>query len=524
MSIMANDDSVTLVVVPSNSLLDQLLPIIKEWTSEGLLGRFLIISSDQVIENEGESLRVNASIIVESNGEMVTQEIDAFEQLAQHEFAVVRLVALRVLQEVSTISTKENELLGKVSDYVARILPMANARMNETQLVTRFLRLNLVVAPTESHSKNFETAFMGNWDMHIVASPEDRSTPWAADALVRNDQRFLRFVLMHLASTGGLWNGLGTSPFELVEKERAKEGGKWLSRVFVNAILTEGLAKRVAAGVLNDIASATKDIYDARIAINVPGTQIIEPALVDQYVDWMVGQTFLIENAVLEFKRPETIERIGKMRWMEWDQIKNFLHFSWDKLKVVPWWMYIWFRRLIGRKLTKTFHADEGLAEVGISQTDPMDLRDRNLAAKLSSIKTRAAEAKREMNSPLSQRGNRGSAKLWSSIRRIVFGMMDGSDLTDFGIEEVDGRVPIFSRTSQIVADPSQVFAIPKRFATELGESEISWGNLERAEEFISVTQAKISELTSEKLNAISRIEAYEAQALELREELENSK
>ena len=493
MAINWSSDSVSIVVIPESATLDLLRPIIQEWSEEGLLGPFLALTPDQV--GAGDQSVIKAHVWTEVDGAVVDQEVDLFEFLAQHEFRVVRLVALRVLADKREITDSEIDTLERISLAVQRLLPMATAAMNETQQVVRLMKLNLIVAPSDAHATGDEKLVKGTWDMNIVASPEDRSTPWTADALVRNDQRVHRFVMLHLATTAGLWSGLGVSPFELLSREKAKDGGKWLSRVFVNAILTDGLSRRVAAKVLDEIASATKDIYDAKIAINVPGTEIISPELVDQYVDWMVGQVFVLEDNVLSFNSPEKGKAPEKLNWLEWEQIKNFLVFSWDKLKVIPWWIWVFIRRRVGAKLTQTFQGSEGLATVGIDPNDPMDLRDRTLALKLASTKELSTEAKKSMSATGGARSGRSTPKLWSSIRRIVFGMLDGSDLTEFGITENDGRVPVFAKTSQIIFDPSDAFQIPSEYQKELGTKAVTWDNLEQVDSLIQIASSKVTTL-----------------------------
>ena len=344
------------------------------------------------------------------------------------------------------------------------------------------------------------------------------STPWTADALVRVDERYSRFVMMHLASTAGLWNGLGTSPFELVDRESARDNANWLSRVFVNAILTDGLSRRVSAKVLDEIALSTKDIYDSKMAVQVKGTRPIPPEEVDKWIEWMVAQTFALEDSFLTFKEPIAQSAPGKLSWMEWQQISNFLVFSWDKLRVIPWWIYVWVRRAIGRRLTQTFQTDQGLAEVGISQKDPMDMRDQRLAYKLGSIREQAQTANKALTGTEAQRSGKGTPKLWSGIRRLLFGMLDGSDLSEFGIKESEGLVPIFSNTSQVITDPGNSFKIPAKYKDDLKLQEISWTNIDQVQSVIALAgnrrnsiKARQQELHSQLENVHRDIQAAEA-------------
>lgn len=483
MALAWNRDSVSVVVLPDESLFPTLAPVIEEWSREGLLDRFFLVLPSKVVSKEYEAPVIQASMWMEQNGEYGLHQLDAFEQLAQHEFKLVRFIVLQILQNDSKLNQEQSDSLIRISNAVLKSLPLTNARLSESEQVTQFLKINLVVAPTEVHGRSKSAPFDEFWDMQIIASPEDRSTPWTADAMVRNDQRFLRFAMMHLASAGGLWNGLGISPFELVSKEKARLGQKWISRVFVNAILTDGLARRVSAQALNEIANATKDIFDTRIAITVPGTAVIPPDQVDQYVTWMVSEVFRLDNGVLSFRQPAVPQLPGKLNFLEWEQISHFLQFSWDKIKVIPWWIYIWFRRKIGKKLTQTFQTDEGLAQVGISQEDTMDLRDRRLVDTLLHVIAQSKIASKAMTGTDGNRVTRPNARLWTDLRRIVFGMLDGSDLSEFGIQETDGRVPVFANTSQVVSDPSDTFKLPSELQTPLNMKELSWSNINRVPE-----------------------------------------
>jgi hypothetical protein len=474
---MANEskrDSISVVLFPSDALYKEFAPLILEWTKEGLLGSFLAVTPSMVVQKVDEPL----SIFVEKLGlnadeDFVPYSLDAFDELAQREYSVVRIVGFHMLRTGHKVDVKQGKLYEEVMDYLVKSLPMVSAGTVEGQEGTRVLRINLVVAPTKLHSGGFEPAFNGPWNMHVIASPEDRRTPWTADSLVRDDEKFTRFGLMHLATTAGIWNGLKVSPFELVNFEDAKKGNFWLSRIFVNAILTDGLSRRVAAKVVDGISSSSTDIYDSKLGIAIPGTELISDDLVDQFIEGMVAQVFSIEGGVLGFSRPAPDAPPPQESWYEWTQIKSFLIFSWDKLKVIPWWMWVFIRRGIGRKMTATFQGNEGLAQVGINQNDPMDSRDRILANKLVDILSVQSAARNSLSAPLRGNSAKTTPKLWASIRRLVFGMLDGSDLNEFGVEPKEGRVPVFARTGQIIANPAETVSVPEILHARLGASEI---------------------------------------------------
>ena len=504
---MASDwkrESISVVLFPSDELYEELSPLIHEWTTEGLLGSFLAVSPSMVRQQANEPLSISVDKLgLNENSEYVRYKLDAFEELAQREYAVVRIIGLHLLRAGHKVDVKQGKQYEDAMSYLVKALPMVAAGMVEGQEGTRVLRINLVVAPTELHSDGFDAAFNGPWNMHVIASPEDRRTPWTGDGLVRNDEKFKRFALMHLATTAGIWNGLQVSPFELLDLEDAKKGNFWLSRVFVNAILTDGLSRRVAAKVVDGISNSSTDIYDSKLGLSISGTELISDELVDQYIDWMVGQIFSIEGGVLGFARPSQTAPPAQENWYEWTQLKSFQIFSWDKVKVIPWWIWIFIRRGIGRKLTATFQGNEGLAQVGISQTDPMDSRDRILANRLVEIIKVQESARNVLTAPLRRNSVKTTPRLWSSIRRLVFGMLDGSDLKEFGIEPKEGRVPVFARTGQIIANTSETLTIPQLLQGRMGRSEIKLAEASASE---GINRKIVEEIASIK-NKIEQIE-----------------
>lgn len=482
MSTIWKSDAASIIAFPDEALSEELLPSVREWLGEGLLNSFVFVTPSCVVENPGEPPNISARILIpDASGQISEIKQNLFEILAEKEFKIVRLIGVRALRTNTKIEKRQNQILNKILEYVSTSLPQPSGSANELEIGTRFLKINLVVAPSELHSSEYQEAFDGMWSMHLVASPEDRSTPWTADALVRNDERFLKFLLMHVASAAGLWNGLPSSPFELVSLEKAQSGSIWLSRVFVSAILTEELARRSVAKAINTIANSSSEIYESKLGIYVAGTSIIPEEMVDTWVDWMIAHVFNFEDAALSFRPVDESEKPRKEHWYEWTQIKHFAIFAWDKLKVIPWWIWIWIRRKVGASLQRTFQGDDGLAEVGISRDEPMDTRDKTLALSLLNIREATANAKRALVSPLQRTTSRTSPKLWADIRRIVFGMLDGSDLKDMGLGLDGEKVPVFAKTSNVIQDPRDKYIIDDEFKDICKIDEISWKNLDVA-------------------------------------------
>jgi hypothetical protein len=83
--------------------------------------------------------------------------------------------------------------------------------------------------------------------------------------------------------------------------------------------------------------------------------------------------------------------------------------------------------------------------------------------------------------------------------------MLDGSDLKEFGIEPKEGRVPVFARTGQIIANPSETLQIPESLQDRLGFAEIKFTEAISSEslnrklaEGVTLGKSRIEEIENE--------------------------
>ena len=87
-------------MLPDEKLLSSLQPIMQEWIEEGLLGRFLLVGPKSIHEDENDSLVINADLWANGSQGFGFYSVNLFEQIAQYEFEVVRLISLRTLEKV----------------------------------------------------------------------------------------------------------------------------------------------------------------------------------------------------------------------------------------------------------------------------------------------------------------------------------------------------------------------------------------------------------------------------------------
>jgi hypothetical protein len=507
--------AVTVVVFPGAGA-DEVGKVLQDWTLDRLLGPFVWVMPEDITLLDDEPVRVNASVFgINSLGELQQVKVDLFQELARNEFETVRLVAVRVLRKNSTESEDLVPLIQTLARYVETSLPLPSARDAAAIERTRLYRINLVIAPTESHQDHYKQAILENWNLNVISSPEDRATPWSGDAFVRDDEKLPRFIAMHLATVGCLWNGVKAGPFEIMERENSQQGTIWVSRVFVNSVLTDGLSRRIAARALNDIGDPDSDIADPLIGISIPGTVMIPDTDADAWVDWMVEFTFDLDNKALTFINPLEDSAPEKERWFEFQQLKSFIVFSWDKLKVIPWWIWIWLRRKVGKFLTRVFQGKGGQAVVGIEQDDKMDSRDKLIFDKLMSISSLNAQAKRALITPSLATLTKTSPTLWHGIRNLVLSMLDGSNRQDFTTSENNAKIPVFSRVSQVIENPKKSWQIDEESASNLKFSELTWQNQENLNLVLTEYAKKLSKMNQTKDQLIDELLEIELQLQE---------
>lgn len=258
------NNSISIVLLPSEVRYPKVHEQLKQWIGDGLLGNFVWMTAENIKPEEFGPPTIRGTVWgLDHNRELVGIEVDPFEEMAKNKFKTVRLLAVRILSNTFEPDETEYKKFNVLSEYIRLSLPLATSNDEPGNKIkkTDLRRINLVVHPTDLKSTEYSQVFKGHWDHHVIASPEDRKTPLSADRFVKEDARFPKFISMHIAATGGLWNGISRSPFDELAKPESGAHSYQLSRIFVNFVLIDGLSRRVAAFVLSDLADPTIDLY-----------------------------------------------------------------------------------------------------------------------------------------------------------------------------------------------------------------------------------------------------------------------
>jgi len=471
------DSGMTIVLLPDGEHGEALLSVAKQWTEMKLLAQAVWIKPEFLEETEKNPPRQRAIVIgADRDSEPVEVEVDLFEQLARQQLLTVRLLVVRSVSESLEFDVEQDKLANLLEKYVTVALPLPISAGYDREKYTQFVRLNLIAAPTEHESTEGGKLVTGRFNANFVAAAEDRSAPLAGDAFIRHDpdkKRFAAFTMMHVATIGALWSGLPQGLYELLNPSGPGGSQLYVSRVFVSAILTDGLARRASTRVLRRVGDPAMGAIDFSSELPVEGTYQIPDADRDKFVESMVNLTFEFDDNKLSYRPSPEAERVQTLLQTFDQQANSFFIFAWDKLSSIPRHMIRGIHRGIANTMNTLLHGgqDTGFSSIKMPE-EFYDPRDRTIMEKREQIGKEKERADIAIASPVAPSDVRSSPELWENIRQLVFGMLDGSNLEKFGYPEGENGWPIFYRVSDLFADPAAKIQID---ALDDNNFSLSW-------------------------------------------------
>lgn len=451
------DGSASIVLLPSGENGERLLELAKEWTRTGLLRPAMWLDLDRVNLGENAPPDVPVKVLgLSPDRELHEIDVDLFGQLAQRELKVVRIVGLRFLTDDKSTHIRQNTLVRDVGHYLERSLPLPVNQTGQKEAKTRLLRLNLVVHPTQLSGIERDQVIEGSWEANLIVSPEDRRSPWTSDAFVRVGAQLDAFALAHIATAAGLWNGLPNGAFDHIAIGEGQPGRIIVPRLFVRAVSSDGLARRVSSKALREFSSAEQSTRAGVLSIAIPGTRAIPESQIPEYQEWVIENILDLDGQRLQYQGIQSIPALPKFKILEIAQLKHFFSFAWSKISQIPKWSWLHFRAGVGSRLTRKLQGEDGLATVGVEVDESPDARDRALMQRYDRIREQVAEVDLVPSViNLEKVTAESSPELWSGIRKLFFGMLDGSDLP-IKIEspKYENERLVFESASSLVFDP----------------------------------------------------------------------
>jgi hypothetical protein len=506
------DSGLTIVVLPSGEQGDRLYEVAKLWTELKMLAPAMWVR-EELLDPIMDGPPKQTAIVLGNKLGGSTDEVrvDLFQQLARQPLSLVRLLVVRSAIPNFAFDEKQDALVTLLSKYLDWSMPATINSSETTESVTSFVKLNLLTAPTDHAAQEGARYVNHLFNANFVAATEDRATPNSGDAFVRYDKdtlKFAGFTMMHVASLGALWTGLPQGTYELVKPGVWMGDKVYVSRVFLSAILTDGLARRASSRVLDSAGDADSGFVDLSIGLPIEGTVPIQDSDYEAWVAWMVEHSFVFDGEVLRYK-PAGLADESKSRDLTfWGQIVEFFKFCTDKLLRVPFFAMLWLYRALVRSLNSTFQGGNKGASRIAEPEERMDTRDKLLLEKLASVQKTKARADAALVSPVTPSQVRSSPELWNKLRRLVFGMLDGSNLEQFGIPKTDNGWQIFYKVSAVFNDPSQKLSVMNPERDDSQPMDLDWNAVARVPEINGQFHAKSRALENENQKTLEQLVA----------------
>jgi hypothetical protein len=519
--------SVSVILLPSGTQGDEVLAAARDWTRAGLLSPALWVRPETVVVEQGAPPQIPAILIAHSvAGEVVEVTRDLFETLAQESLGLLRLVKLRSVRPDRQLDGLQDTISKAVQSYVGHAMPLVSPKSNNARARADLSRITLICAPTEFVLA--ERVAWGDEDSStvLVAAPEDRTNPWAGDAFVRDDQRFVGFVLMHLATASGLWTSAPVGTLELFDHEASASESIWIPRVFISGVLTDGLARRIAAQVLTDAADAASTLIDPRTGVPAAGTVPIRDELVQDYVELMLKASLALDEARLQYKPFRPVADADQLRIGSSRQIRHYLSFLSGKILRIPHWYATAARSRFSGFLNRNLQGEHGRYVVG--ELERLDGRDQSLVRARDRAAAELAEAQTRERQVLDATLVHTSPRVWEGIRTLIFGSIDASsDLSGYGFALIEDKVPVFGRVADIVADPNGSWQPTSELGQEIFPDPVDWATARKMPElrdnFVSIigeARSMIDPTSGEIADTQKRVLAIGTEESELRKRL----
>lgn len=497
------DSGIAIVLLPTGVQGDRLYEVAKLWTELRMLAPAIWVRHELLESLSTRPPKQQALVLgVDKAGLVSEVQVDLFEQLARQPLRKVRLVVVRTALPSVEFDEKQDQLVDLLSDYLDVAMPAPMSVGESSDKLIDFVKLNLITSPTEFKSDSGSKYSKPRFNAHFIAAAEDRATPASGDAFIRfeeGSEKFAGFSMLHTASLAGIWAGLPEGTFDFIKPGVWLGDKAFVSRVFLSSILTDGLARRASSRVLERAGNPNNGFVNLATEMPVEGTFPIPVEDVQAWTQWMSDKLFEFDGRVLSYQAPVDPADVAKRELTVARQFVEFLKFSWDKMTRVPYFAMRWIYKGFVQIVNAIFQGgNKGAAVIPVPE-DRMDKRDQLVLAALASVKETKEKADAALVSPVSPSHLKSTPELWSQIRKIIFGMLDGSNLNQFGVEKQENGWPIIYSVQSVFNDPSQKTLLLDPEKLSEGEPlSLAWEDLVKYPELQAAYNARKAGLETE--------------------------
>ena len=518
-----HDGSASVILLPGGTTGAELDTLISEWTKCWMLKPAFWISEGQIQKSQAGPPRILAKV----TGRNGSQVVDLFSQLSRLDIHKIRVIAARVVGEDEKLDHQQDLAVGVIEKYIEQSRPIVT-RSGASDAGIRILKVNLVFAPTERKGASYIDLLENHWDINLVVAPEDRATPTSFDGFTRysDTEKMNGFILSNIAATAGLWSGQQGSIFELESQFSDLspiQNQVRVMRTFVRGILSEGLAIRVAAEALRRAGNAKESSFDGLRILPNPELAPFEKDQASRVIDEMVADCLNFQNGALKYKNVNLQVEVEPIESGVFGATKIFFRNSWSLIKVLPLWFFAAFWNFIARAVTlKLFGARGREVAKGTIDFPKTDL-DKDAARNLFEIKDRRQTIQEVLGQWPKSTLRKSEPGLWSDLRKLVLGMMDGSALP-LGKEHIrdSSGTHILGDLNQVLPSLHETWNLPEDISRTLDNDPRSatWQEMDTLTGIEDFLQTKISaaQIESDRLGA--RIAQFDLELVNINDQL----
>ena len=509
-------EGVSVILLPPKELGEKVFELAQEWTQHKLLSPAIYISVEEQSTEIARSMAATgptqiAAKVVGRNG---FKPVSLFDELSRNSVSIMRVLACRSVQKDENFHEIQDQIVDRLQEQVKVSAPTERL-LDGAKLGTKLILINFISGPAMRNGGSTEHLIEKDWTANIVLSPEDRAEPLGFDSFVNEtDIKYPGFILANIASAVGLWTGVNKSIVELSDVEPSTVYDKvMVQRTFARAVITEGVAIRIAAHALRQIEIFGNPVADPtyvlkeKTAMTEDEAKVVVRAAVEAAMD--------ADSKALRFelRTEKPAEEDKAIRFME--GLKMFAEFFVNKIKAFPFTIIDAVTMKFNEKATNVLFGKESgyrieskkdLERYGITK------RDNEEILKIGEVRKSVGDYLQKMLVAPEYRSNH--PRLWYEIRRNVFELLDGTN------ERAKGK--IVADSELLIPKYGDVWTIPD-FALDPDEkpeeikSTLEWLDVDLALKISGQLDTEISQLQVE-------VEGYKVELLEAETEKAKAK
>jgi hypothetical protein len=490
-------EGVSVVLLPSGDLGQQVLSLAKEWTAHRLLAPSLFVVVEEQDPRALEPFTTNGPVrmaahVIGRDGSVVDSLID---QLGRDDIDLLRVLACRFVEDTQSFHQNQDRLIDRIRDQVETSIAR-HEKDGSRKVGTELLLLNLISGPTMRTGGSTKHLVEFEWDANIVLSPENRSTPAGFDTFTdENDPTFAGFILSNIASTVGLWTGINKSVLELSGVDQSATYNKVVvQRTFGRVVKTDGIAIRMAASALKEIEDHGNPASDPTYVLK--GKKRLTDLEFQPAIAKLVEDTLGASDAALRFNFDVTKEELTGKKVGFVEGLKMLGAFLWDKIISFPRNLLEAIIETFNRKATKLFFGEDSDIAIDVHQDlrrYGMQVKDGEDLLKISKVKDAVKSVVDDILLGPTYRGQH--PQLWQQQRELILAVLDGNS----------PHFPekILTDTEKLIPKYGNVWTVPDFLLDEDEDpdeiiSSLDWLDVDEAQKISTRLEEEISLLQAE--------------------------